>query len=89
MSRAQRAKHISRQTHKEAEACEAKRRHDTTVSRSSRPCSPSGGWRLHTKYRGYSGKQANLTGTIGQLYCTCKAFWQGDIDLGKAFPSHV
>eukprot|EP00965_Chrysotila_dentata_P126716 4190841-Pleurochrysis_carterae.AAC.1 len=36
---------------------------DTAVSRSSRPRSPSGGWRLITKYRGYSGEQANLTGT--------------------------
>eukprot|EP00965_Chrysotila_dentata_P187438 6172131-Pleurochrysis_carterae.AAC.1 len=36
---------------------------DTAVSRSSRPLSPSGGWRQNSKYRGYSGKQANLTGT--------------------------
>eukprot|EP00965_Chrysotila_dentata_P074323 2454643-Pleurochrysis_carterae.AAC.1 len=38
---------------------------DTIVSRSSRPRSSSGGWRLTTKYRGYSGKQANLTSIIG------------------------
>eukprot|EP00965_Chrysotila_dentata_P011702 383809-Pleurochrysis_carterae.AAC.1 len=37
---------------------------DTPVSRSSRPRSPSGGWRLNTMYRGYSGKQASLTDTI-------------------------
>eukprot|EP00965_Chrysotila_dentata_P055394 1838106-Pleurochrysis_carterae.AAC.3 len=35
---------------------------DTAVLRSSRP--PSGGWRLDTKYRGYSGEQADLTGTF-------------------------
>eukprot|EP00965_Chrysotila_dentata_P229728 6197351-Pleurochrysis_carterae.AAC.2 len=45
---------------------------DTTVSRSSRPSSPSGGWRLNTQYRGYSGKQANLAGIFRQLYGTCK-----------------
>eukprot|EP00965_Chrysotila_dentata_P111772 3696048-Pleurochrysis_carterae.AAC.1 len=38
---------------------------DTTVSHSSRPHSPSVGWRLNTKYRGYSGEQADLTGTNG------------------------
>eukprot|EP00965_Chrysotila_dentata_P071987 2378307-Pleurochrysis_carterae.AAC.2 len=35
---------------------------DTAVSRRSRPRSPSGGWRLSTKYRGYSGEQANQLG---------------------------
>eukprot|EP00965_Chrysotila_dentata_P133404 4411061-Pleurochrysis_carterae.AAC.1 len=29
---------------------------DTAVSRSFQPRSPSGVWRLHTKYRGYFGK---------------------------------
>eukprot|EP00965_Chrysotila_dentata_P262064 6214460-Pleurochrysis_carterae.AAC.1 len=38
---------------------------DTAVSRSSRPRFSSGGWRLNTKYRGYSGEKANLMGTDG------------------------
>eukprot|EP00965_Chrysotila_dentata_P175204 5783567-Pleurochrysis_carterae.AAC.1 len=38
---------------------------DTAVFRSSRPRSPSGGWRLNTKYWGYSGERANLAGTNG------------------------
>eukprot|EP00965_Chrysotila_dentata_P214018 6187984-Pleurochrysis_carterae.AAC.1 len=40
---------------------------DTAVSRSSRPRSRPGGWRLNAKCRGYSGRQANLTGTNGSL----------------------
>eukprot|EP00965_Chrysotila_dentata_P200386 6179951-Pleurochrysis_carterae.AAC.1 len=45
---------------------------DTAASRSSRPRSPSGGWRLNTKYRGYSGKQANLTGILRYFYGACE-----------------
>eukprot|EP00965_Chrysotila_dentata_P009046 294090-Pleurochrysis_carterae.AAC.1 len=66
---------------------------DTTVSRSSRPRSPSGGWRLNTKYRDFSVEQANLTGTNGlstsSIKLTKQAFPQGNIDPRRALFSHI
>eukprot|EP00965_Chrysotila_dentata_P207518 6184168-Pleurochrysis_carterae.AAC.1 len=46
----------------------------TAVSCSSQPRPPLGGWRLDTKYRGYSCEQANLTGISSLLALLYKPF---------------